>query len=148
MSRLQSSPLPTGLNVLVVDDVASTRSLMNWILRQLRCAIIEEAHTGEDAIAAFDVLKPDVCFLDIDMPGMDGLEVLRRLQSTYPDAFIVIASGCSSVSNVQTALQSGASGFVVKPFSVSKVADILRKYTERRGSPRSPFGAVGESSAS
>ncbi|HKO87609.1 MAG TPA: response regulator [Burkholderiales bacterium] len=131
MSRQYGTALPTGLNILVVDDVAATRSLMNWILRQLHCAIIEEAHTGEDAIAAFETLKPDVCFLDIDMPGMDGLEVLQRLREAHKDAFIVIASGCSSVTNVQTALHSGANGFVVKPFSISKVADILLKYTER-----------------
>lgn len=128
---------PAGLNVLVVDDIASTRKLMNWILRQLHCAIIEEASNGDDAIAAFDVLKPDVCFLDIDMPGMDGLEVLHKLRETHADAFIVIASGCSSLGNVQAALHAGASGFVVKPFSVSKVADILRKYREHRSSTHS-----------
>lgn len=132
MLSAHTTRLPVGLNVLVVDDVADTRNLMNWILRQLHCDVIEEAHEGERALEIFGELNPDITFLDIDMPGIDGLEVLKRIKALQAKAFVVIASGCSSLTNVKVALDAGADGFVVKPFSISKVSDLLRKYVEQQ----------------
>ena len=128
------APVPRGLNILIADDVGDTRKLLNWVLRQLDCGIVEEAHNGEEALMVFETLDPAVVFLDIEMPVMNGIETLKRIKEIRPQAFVVIASGFSSMANVKLALDAGANGFVVKPFSISKVGDILRKYAEERAS--------------
>lgn len=63
----------------------------------------------------------DVCVLDINMPGMDGLEVLRRIKTGQPGLKVVMLSALVQESNVRLALQLGADAFVVKPFQAERL---------------------------
>lgn len=63
----------------------------------------------------------DVCVLDINMPGMDGLEVLRRIKTGQPGLKVVMPSALAQESNVRLALQLGADAFVVKPFLAERL---------------------------
>lgn len=65
----------------------------------------------------------DVCVLDINMPGMDGLEVLRRIKTGQPGLKVVMLSALAQESNVRLALQLGADAFVVKPFQAECLAE-------------------------
>jgi len=114
--------------VLIVDDVAVARDLMRAMLRSLNVTQIFDASNGIDAIALFRRERPDIVFLDIRMPGMDGLQALGEMLTDNPAAFIVIDSAESTAKNVRAALELGAKGFIVKPFNMQKVRDILDKY--------------------
>ena len=114
--------------VLIVDDVAVARDLMRAMLRSLNVTQIFDASNGIDAIALFRRERPDIVFLDIRMPGMDGLQALGEMLTDNPAAFIVIDSAESTAKNVRAALKLGAKGFIVKPFNMQKVRDILDKY--------------------
>lgn len=65
----------------------------------------------------------DVCVLDINMPGMDGLEVLRRIKTGQPGLKVVMLSALAQESNVRLALQLGTDAFVVKPFQAECLAE-------------------------
>lgn len=123
--------VPEG--VLVVDDSGHSRELLMSLLRRLTHVAIRQARSGEDALAEFAVRPARLTFLDIDMDGLDGLEVLRRLRALNPDAYVVMVSGVSSVENVRMALDEGAGGFVVKPFRPQRIIDVVAKYVKETG---------------
>ena len=114
--------------VLIVDDVAVARDLVRAMLRSLDVEQIFDASNGIDAIALFRREHPDIVFLDIRMPGMDGLQALGEMLADNPAAFIVIDSAESTADNVRAALKLGAKGFLVKPFNMQKVRGILDDY--------------------
>ena len=114
--------------VLIVDDVAVARDLMRAMLRSLDITQIFDASNGIDAIALFRREHPDIVFLDIRMPGMNGLQALGEMLADNPAAFIVIDSAESTAENVRAALELGAKGFIVKPFNMQKVQSILDNY--------------------
>jgi len=76
---------------------------------------------------------PHLVFLDIDMPGADGLSALKEIRSLDPQAYVVIVSGHGSLPKVQEALALGVAGFVVKPFSSKRIAEVLQKYAQSAG---------------
>ena len=129
--------------VLIVDDVAVARDLMRAMLRSLDVTQIFDASNGIDAIALFRRERPDIVFLDIRMPGMDGLQALGEMLADNPAAFIVIDSAESTAKNVRAALELGAKGFIVKPFNMQKVRDILDKYFLYKLPPEDPEAGGG-----
>lgn len=71
--------------------------------------------------------KPDVVFLDVVMPEMDGLETLQNIKRDYPEIIVVMITGNPSKENVQESIQGGASGFIIKPFNSAKVLETLHR---------------------
>lgn len=94
---------------------------------------IREARDGAAALNAWRQWRPRVTFLDIDMPGQDGLSVLKVIRVEQSDAFVAMVSGHSSADNVRLALSTGASGFIVKPFKPQRVVDVLERYCKVSG---------------
>ena len=119
------------LSYLVVDDVSSVREFLRQSLIHLGVAAenIDEAATGQVALERYRKSIPDVVFLDIELPDLDGHEVLKQIKAIKDNAFIVMVSAHSTVENVKEAISSGASGFIVKPFSPQKITTILNKYS-------------------
>jgi two-component system chemotaxis response regulator CheY len=107
------------------------------MLRNLNITEIFDASNGDDAIALFRHEHPDLVFLDIRMPGKDGLQALEEMLSINPSAFIIIDSAESTTDNVRAALKAGAKGFMVKPFNTEKVSDILDQYDLYKSSSES-----------
>lgn len=118
-----------GLSYLIVDDVSSVREFLRQTLMTLEVSEIHEAANGEDAIEAFKAHLPDVVFLDIELPDMDGHLILKQLRQIKSNAFIVMVSAHSTINNVKEAISNGAAGFIVKPFSAKKITTVLKKYT-------------------
>ena len=120
-----------SLSYLVVDDVSSVREFLRQSLIHLGASAdnISEAATGEKALGLYRNQIPDIVFLDIELPDIDGHEVLKQIKSIKDNAFVVMVSAHSTVENVKEAISSGASGFIVKPFSPQKITTILNKYS-------------------
>jgi len=116
------------LKILIADDIAVARDLMRAMLRSLNIAQLFDASNGIDALRLFKSERPDIVFLDICMPGMDGLQALGAMLDENPTAFIIIDSAENTIGNVRAAMELGAKGFIVKPFNMQKVRDILDKY--------------------
>lgn len=120
------------LRVLVADDVSLMHELLRSILSSFKCSGTLHALDGDAAVSMYKTHRPDITLLDINMPKKDGLQALREILAIDPKAFVVMVSGESTLENVQTALKSGAKGFIVKPYSSQRMLDILDKYLKTR----------------
>ncbi len=116
--------------VLLVDDNDLMRTLLRGILRSESCQVVGEAKNGLIALDLIERVLPDVVFLDVMMPEMDGLEALQNIKEKHPGIRVIMITGNPSVENVQESIQGGASGFIVKPFNTAKVLDTLHKALE------------------
>ena len=121
------------VTILVVDDKNDSRQLLMRMLRQATRALVLEARDGDQAVNDFLAHQPALTFLDIDMPGTNGLAALSAIRAVSPDASIVMVSGTSSASNVKEALALGAAGFVVKPYSAGRILAVLEKFEKASG---------------
>ena len=129
-------PLPITPKVLIVDDNDMMRSLLRGLLRSEHYQVVGEAKNGAQALDSIENIKPDIVFLDVVMPEMDGLEALQLIKSRYPEIVVVMITGNPSVENVQESIQRGASGFVVKPFNSAKVLNALNHAWETAKPPQ------------
>ncbi len=119
------------IQVLVVDDDFMVARLHSSVVAsQPGFEVIGAARTGADALAAVRTLRPDLVLLDIYLPDMSGLEVLRRFRessSDYPVDVIVI-SAARDLDTLRTALRGGVFQYLVKPFEVESLRNRLEDY--------------------
>lgn len=104
-------------NLLIVDDAGYMRRLIGIMAKKGGHEVVGEAETGQIAIDLFSQIKPDLVILDILMPDLNGLEVLKRIKEIDANARILMCTASEQSSHVQEALDSGAAGYVVKPFT-------------------------------
>ncbi|MBC7861198.1 MAG: response regulator [Burkholderiaceae bacterium] len=123
------------VEILIADDEAEMRNLLAAILRSRGYSNIEHAADGVQASMALEraAPAPRLAFLDINMPGRSGIEVLVRAQTSRPACFCVMVSGKSAMESVLSALGKGARGFVVKPYNIKKITDVLDKFEREVG---------------
>ena len=107
---------PNGMiNVLLVDDHAVVREGYRRLLERTNdIRVMEEAETGEQAYKILSTLLPDVVIMDINLPGIGGIEVVRRIVSRFPEQKILMFSMHEDVVFLSRALQAGAKGYVTK----------------------------------
>jgi excisionase family DNA binding protein len=109
-----------GPTVLVVDDDPGTRALVRASLEQEGFDVLEAASAREGLVAT-DEEAPDLIFLDVMMPGMDGWEMLQRVQEKHGSTPVIMFSG--KVDAAGEAAERGASAFVAKPFDPRQLVD-------------------------
>ena len=117
-------------SVLVVDDEFGPRESLRMIL-----APLYDVHTVENGQEALNFIcreKVDLVTLDLKMPGLTGIEVLREIKNVQPDIDVIIVTGYGSLTNAQDAIRFGAGDFISKPFNVADIIAIVSKSFERR----------------
>ena len=108
--------------IFVADDNELTRrALTGIIIRDERLALIGEASNGALALEVIGALRPDLVCLDVLMPRLDGLAVLRSLREKQPSTAVVIITAASTPEVVSQASELGAHAFIVKPFNAATV---------------------------
>lgn len=116
------------IKVLIVDDHALVRMGIRRLLDDLPdMDVVAEADNGELALTLVKQHHPDVLLLDMKMPGMDGLEVMRRLNLTHPTVKVIAVTGISADPMPMRVLQLGAVGYVTKESSAEEMAAAIRK---------------------
>jgi len=116
---------------------------------------IEIAGTARDGIEGYDEalrLKPDIILTDIKMPGMDGLEMSKKIKEVMPDTKIIILTGYDDFKYAQEAIRFSASAYILKPFEenelipvIRKVVDLCNKELEKKGWERKVLNRLSES---
>ncbi len=102
------------LGILVVDDEYAVReSLLAWIRKSGYRA--KGAGSGKEALESLEGVPSDIVLLDIKMPGMDGIEVLRRIKKSYPRTLVVMMTAYASIESAVDAMKIGASDYLIKP---------------------------------
>ena len=124
---------PTTTPVLIIDDDAAMRDMLAAMLRARGYRYIAFAQDGAQAQTLFAVpdYREALVFLDIHMPGIDGLAVLAGARRGGSRAFIVMVSADSGVEKVKAALSGGADGFIVKPYSPQKIYGMVERFEAR-----------------
>ena len=116
------------IRVLVVDDHAILRDGIRSLLeRQDSMTVIGEAASGQEALAQIGELIPDIVLMDINMPGMNGLEATRYIKELYPQVKILILTQHDSQEYISPLLQAGASGYVLKRSGGREVVNAIRQ---------------------
>ena len=113
--------------VLVCDDAIFMRTMIGDILSQAGFEVVGEADSGVQAIEKYRQLKPDLVTMDIVMPDMGGIEAVREICKTDPEAKILMCSAMGQQALVVEAIQAGAKDFVVKPFQPSRVLEAVQR---------------------
>lgn len=113
--------------VLIVDDAAFMRMMLKDILTNGGFSIVGESSNGKEALEAYESLHPDLVTMDITMPEMDGIEAVRKLIKSHPDAKVVMVSAMGQEKLIVEAMEAGAKDFIVKPFQPAKVLETLMK---------------------
>jgi UDP-3-O-acyl N-acetylglucosamine deacetylase len=127
--------------ILIVDDEASIRKSLEGVLSDegYSCAL---ASDGADALSQLLSLHPSLVLLDIWMPGMDGIETLRRMKAAQPGTPVIMMSGHATISTAIKATKFGASDFIEKPLELEVVLNAIRRALGTQDAVRSP--AAGE----
>ena len=116
-----------GKNILIVDDAAFMRMMIKDILSKNGYTVAGEAENGVKAIEKYNELKPDLVLIDITMPDKDGIQALKDIKASDPNAKIIMCSAMGQQAMVIESIQAGAKDFIVKPFQPDRVLEAVKK---------------------
>jgi len=118
------------MKIMVVDDAVFIRKVLKGILSELGYNVVAEASTGKEAIEQVTKIKPDIVTLDITLPDMSGIDVLKEIKKVNPFVQIIMVSALSGQEAVMQALKEGAVNYITKPFSKEKIENVLKSVCE------------------
>src|SRR3990170_314808 len=125
----------TGARVLIVDDDVASRELLEVRLGALRCEVVMAAD-GREAVSAIRREPPALVLLDLQMPGVGGMEVLRTLRRDGIDLPVIVLTAHGSIESAVEAMKEGAYDFILKPFDPKHLEIVVRKALERESLKR------------
>ena len=117
-------------SILIVDDEKNILLTLSQSLEALQVEI-DTAANGEEALAKLKEKEFDLILLDIRMPGMDGMEVLRRVREIRPDIRMIMISAYGTIELAVEAMKLGAVDFIPKPFSPQEIRDMVSRVLDR-----------------
>ena len=115
------------MGILIVDDTDFDRNLLRSILLSAGYEITGLASCGEEGIRQFKELQPNLVLLDLIMPDLNGIEVLRRIRNDTPEAKIMMCTSVGEESMVDLARRMGARGYIVKPYIAENLLHAVNK---------------------
>ena len=131
MKSLSTDPkVPTKETLLVVDDEAGPRESLRMILKPFY--EVHTASNGQEALRLIQKKDIDVVTLDLNMPGLSGIDVLKEIRNLRPNTEVIVITGYGTLNHAQEAIRFGAGDFISKPFNVADVISIVAKSFERR----------------
>lgn len=117
-------------SILIVDDEVGPRESLRMILKPIY--EIYTATNGDEALQVIQNESIDLVTLDLRMPGLSGIDVLREIKKVRADVEVIVITGYGTLTNAQEAIRYGAGDFISKPFNVADIIAIISKSFERR----------------
>jgi len=114
------------ISVLIVDDDEEIRNMLSSILEEQDYSV-ETAENGKKAISICEKAPFDVALIDIDLPDIKGTELLHRLKKVRPKMVKIIITGHPSIENAAKSVNERADGYVLKPFNVPELLEMIKK---------------------
>lgn len=124
--------------IVIVDDNDVIRTLLRGILRGEDYEVAGEANSGDMVVPLVQRVQPEVVLLDVELPAANGLDVLKSLREQNPSLVVLMVTGHTDRDTVKTAIESGASGYIVKPFNAGRVLDTIAKALEKAKAAQTP----------
>jgi DNA-binding NtrC family response regulator len=122
-------------SILIVDDDAGVRKTLSSIL-SLEGYVVETRENGKQALKAVEEACFDVALIDIQLPDIKGVDLLRRLKEKQPRMVRIIVTGYPSVDNAIKALNEGADGYVLKPIDSQQLLETIRKHLDEKNAEK------------
>ncbi len=116
-----------GEKILIVDDQYGIRILLNEVLQKEGYDTYQAAN-GLQALEIVQENVPDLILLDMKIPGMDGIEILKRVKALYPDMKVIIMTAYGELDMIQEAMDLGAMTHFAKPFDIVEIREAVQKY--------------------
>ncbi|MEJ2729924.1 MAG: sigma-54 dependent transcriptional regulator [Deltaproteobacteria bacterium] len=118
------------MNIMIVDDEKIVReSLFHWFTKLGHT--VEKASSGFEALETLEKNPFDLLFVDIRMPEMDGIELLEKVKTEYPETIVIIITAYGSIETAVKAMQLGASDYLLKPFKPDYLSLVMEKVTQQ-----------------
>ena len=131
------------LRILIVDDVTETRRSMRLMMTQIpETRVIAIADNGRDAITLAQEKKPDIAFVDVNMPGMNGLDAIERMLQVHPDMACIVVSAERDRFTLQKAMDVGASAYLIKPVTIDLLSGKIDAAKEKISANRARHAEV------
>ena len=124
-----------SIGVLLVDDHAIVRDgIRSLLATEPGIEVVGEADNGHDAVAQAESLRPDVILMDLVMPGIDGIEAIRRIVARQPEARVLVLTSFTADAQVFPAIKSGAMGYLLKDSGSEELVRAIRQVHRGEGS--------------
>jgi DNA-binding NtrC family response regulator len=120
-----------GARVLVIDDEEGIRKSMKAVLEDKGC-LVDTAENGQEAIAKSKTRFYNLALIDIRLPDMDGVKLLTSMSDTTPKMAKIIVTGYPSLENAIEAVNRGADGYIVKPFTMDQLLKTVKEYLQKQ----------------
>jgi DNA-binding NtrC family response regulator len=117
-------------SILVVDDELGPRESLRMILRPL--FEVKTASNGQEALQCLQQEKIDLITLDLKMPGLSGLDVLREIKKMNVEAAVIIITAYGTLTNAHEAIRYGAVDFISKPYNATDILSVVRRTVEQK----------------
>ena len=119
------------MNIMIVDDEMIVReSLFHWF--QKSGHFVQTASSGIEALDKLETYPFELLFVDIKMPGMDGIELLEKVKTEYPDTIVIIITAYGSIESAVKAMKLGASDYLLKPFKPDHLSLVMERISQQK----------------
>ena len=124
---------PSDLNFLIVDDFSTMRRIVRGLLKEMGCNNADEAEDGAVALGMLKAQKYDFVVSDINMPNMNGFELLKSVKTddTLKHIPVLMVTAEARKEDIVLAAQSGAAGYIVKPFTKATLEEKVQKILQK-----------------
>ena len=128
---------PTDLKFLIVDDFSTMRRIVRGLLKEMGCSNAEEAEDGSVALAMLKTQKFDFIVSDINMPNMNGFDLLRavKVDASLKHLPVLMVTAEARKEDIVLAAQCGAAGYIVKPFTKATLEEKVQKIMQKLATP-------------
>jgi len=120
-----------SVNAIIVDDHEVSRKFFGHVMALADIAVAGTATDGEEGLALFKELQPDIVLLDVRMPNMDGHEALAAIKKENRDAYVLMLSGNKDFHSISESMYAGAQDFISKDQHMDDIINRLKKHTSR-----------------
>ncbi len=111
--------------ILIIDDSKVVRNILIEIFEKHDYEVVGETGNSAEAVELMKKLSPDIIMLDIMMPDIDGIEILKRIRAENKDVKIIMISSLDSVGTIKECMKEGADHYLMKPFEEDKVMEVM-----------------------
>lgn len=117
--------------ILICDDAASMRMMLKDIMKRIGYGEVYEAENGKKAIEKYIEFKPDLVFMDITMPEMDGIEALKKIIANDKNAAVIMCAAIGQSPLAVETMKNGAKDVIFKLYNIERVKEIVNKTFEK-----------------